>query len=75
MAHYENMLSSLRPYTRMAKDVILNNMIVRNVFVTGYALANYEAGFLSIFMFVVAAIMGNFVGVEWYTIHLFDIFT
>lgn len=53
----------------------MSNPIVRNVFVTAYALANYEAGFLSILMFVIAAIMGNFVGVEWYTIHLFDIFT
>jgi len=25
-------------------------------------------------MFTVATILGNFVGVEWYTIHLFDIF-
>jgi hypothetical protein len=26
-------------------------------------------------MFVFATIMGNFFGVEWYTIHLFDVFT
>jgi hypothetical protein len=26
-------------------------------------------------MFVSATLMGNFVGIEWYTIHLFDIFT
>ena len=50
-------------------------MFVRHVFIAGYALATYESSFLSILMFVSATLMGNFVGIEWYTIHLFDIFT
>lgn len=65
----------MHPYTSKVKEAVLSNVVVRNVFITAYSLANYEAGFLSILMFVVAAIMGNFMGVEWYTIHLFDIFT
>lgn len=75
MAHYENLLGVVHPYTSKVKEAVLSNVVVRNVFITAYSLANYEAGFLSILMFVVAAIMGNFMGVEWYTIHLFDIFT
>lgn len=39
-----------------------------------YALNAFESGFLSIVIFVIASIMGNFVGVEWYVIHLFDYF-
>jgi len=30
---------------------------------------------LSILIFVSATFAGNFIGVEWYTIHIFDIFT
>ena len=38
------------------------------------ALQQHEEGFLSLAIFVFAAILGNFYGVEWYTIHLFDFF-
>ena len=48
---------------------------MRNILISLIALQRYESGFLSILMFVVATLLGNFVGVEWYTIHLFDIFT
>jgi len=75
LGYYSNLSNYVKPYISKAKEAVMANMVVRNVFVTAYALANYENGFLSILMFVVAAIMGNFVGVEWYTIHLFDIFT
>lgn len=75
MGHYKNTLNLIRPYSSQVKDAIMANVLIRNSFVAAYSLATYEAGFLSILMFVVAAIMGNFVGVEWYTIHLFDIFT
>lgn len=51
------------------------NWFIRNVIVASYAVVTYESGFLSILMFVTATLMGNFVGVEWYTIHLFDVFT
>lgn len=44
------------------------------IFVSIYALNYYESGFLAILIFVIAAIMGNFVGIEWYVIHLFDYF-
>lgn len=57
------MLATIRPYSNKVKDAFMSNVIVRNVFITAYALANYEAGFLSILMFVAAAIMGNFMGV------------
>lgn len=63
MAHYETMLGAVQPYTSKIKEAVMSNVIVRNVFITAYALANYEAGFLSILMFVAAAIMGNFMGV------------
>lgn len=75
LAHYENLIALVKPYFSAIKSAILSNLFVRNILVTTYALAQYESGFLSILMFVVATIMGNFVGVEWYTIHLFDIFT
>jgi hypothetical protein len=38
------------------------------------ALNSYESGFLSILIFLLASLMGAFVGVEWYVIHLFDYF-
>ena len=57
------------------KERIMSNMFVRHVLIALYALWTYESSFLSILMFVSATLMGNFVGVEWYTIHLFDIFT
>jgi hypothetical protein len=47
---------------------------IRTIFVGFLALNKYESGFLSILIFVIAAFMGNFVGVEWYVIHLFDYF-
>mgnify|MGYP001199445721 CR=1 FL=1 len=64
-----------QPYMVKIKDALMNNWIVRNIFISFYALSHYEEGFLSILMFVVATLLGNFVGIEWYTIHLFDIFT
>jgi hypothetical protein len=69
------MLGALAPYSRKIKVAIMSNWLVRNIFISFYALSQYESGFLSILMFVVATFLGNFVGVEWYTIHLFDIFT
>jgi hypothetical protein len=47
---------------------------IKTIFVGFLALNKYESGFLSILIFVLAAFMGNFVGVEWYVIHLFDYF-
>ena len=38
------------------------------------ALHSSESGFLSIVVFVTASFLGNFVGIEWYTMHLFDFF-
>jgi hypothetical protein len=46
----------------------------KEIGVSFYALLQYEAGFLSILIFVIAAFMGNFVGIEWYVIHLFEFF-
>jgi hypothetical protein len=53
----------------------MKNYFVENVLISTYAISQYESGFLSILMFVVATFLGNFVGIEWYTIHLFDMFT
>jgi len=53
----------VKPYFRKIKSAFMNNPIIRNTFVTAYALSQYESGFLSILMFVIATIMGNFVGV------------
>jgi hypothetical protein len=49
--------------------------IYRNTITTFMSLYKYESGFLSILIFVTATFAGNFIGVEWYTIHIFDIFT
>ncbi len=46
----------------------------RKILIASWALNKFESGFLSILIFVVASIMGNFVGVQWYVIHLFDYF-
>jgi inositol 1,4,5-triphosphate receptor type 1/inositol 1,4,5-triphosphate receptor type 3 len=69
------MLNVFQPYAAKVKDVIMQNYFIRNIIISTYSLSQYESGFLSILMFVVATFLGNFVGVEWYTIHLFDIFT
>ena len=39
-----------------------------------WAIYNIEPEFLSIALFLTTAFMGNFVGIEWYTVHLFDFF-
>lgn len=40
-----------------------------------YALCVYESSeFLPILIFVIAALCGNYYGVEWYTLHIFDYF-
>jgi hypothetical protein len=46
----------------------------KSILIGSSALNKYESGFLAILIFVIASIMGNFVGVEWYVIHLFDYF-
>jgi hypothetical protein len=48
--------------------------LLKKIAVGVMAVNKYESGFLSILVFVFAAVMGNFVGVEWYVIHLFDYF-
>lgn len=75
MSYYKLLFTAFDPFFSKVKTLIVNNWIVRNVFLSFYALSKYESGFISILMFVVATLLGNFVGVEWYTIHLFDIFT
>ena len=53
-------------------DPVFN--FLKSIYVGFMALLEFESGFLSILIFVIASIMGNFVGVEWYVIHLFDYF-
>lgn len=53
-------------------DPIFN--FIKSIGVGFWALLQFESGFLSILIFVTASIMGNFVGIEWYVIHLFDYF-
>ena len=53
----------------------MQNYFIRNFFISLYSIWTYESSFLSILMFVSATLMGNFWGIEWYTIHIFDIFT
>lgn len=59
----------------VAKNFITENKWYKNTITTFVALYQYESGFLSILIFVLATFAGNFIGVEWYTIHIFDIFT
>ena len=47
---------------------------IYDFYVTLMALKDTESGFGSLALFVVASFLGNFYGVEWYTIHLFDFF-
>ena len=75
MSHYTRVADKAGPVLSKVKDAIMGNWFIRNFIIASYSLATYESGFLSILMFVTATFMGNFVGVEWYTIHLFDIFT
>ncbi len=58
-----------------AKNFITGQSWYKNTITSFVALYRYESGFLSILIFVLATIAGNFIGVEWYTIHIFDIFT
>jgi prepilin signal peptidase PulO-like enzyme (type II secretory pathway) len=69
------LLEVFSPYFVKVKDAIMRNWLVRDTILSFYALWHFETGFLSILIFVIATFLGNFVGVEWYTIHLFDIFT
>ena len=75
VGYYRNTMMVFQPYTSKIYSAIVNNFFIRNVIIATYALSQYESGFLSILMFVSATLLGNFVGVEWYMIHLFDIFT
>lgn len=75
MSSIDHLKQLVKPYLVIVKDKILENKVVEDTLVTFYSLFKYESGFISIMMFVMASIFGNFLGVEWYTIHLFDIFT
>jgi hypothetical protein len=59
----------------IGKNKITEYEWYKNTITTLIALYTYESGFLSILIFVLATFAGNFIGVEWYTIHIFDIFT
>ena len=63
MANYNKTMGSVGPTLVRIRQGIMSNVIVRNVFISAYAISNYESGFLSILMFVTATIMGNFVGI------------
>lgn len=41
------------------------------IYTSVVALNKFEGGFLSILIFVVASFLGNFLGTEWYVLHLF----
>ena len=75
MAHYGQMSESLGPILERFKDRFMQNYFIRNFVISLYSIWTYESSFLSILMFVSATLMGNFWGIEWYTIHIFDIFT
>ena len=75
VSYYRSAMTVFQPYTSYVYSLIMNNWFIKNVVLAGYALSQYESGFLSIMMFVSATLLGNFVGVQWYMIHLFDIFT
>jgi len=75
MAHYTRIADSLGPFLEKFKVGFMANWFIRNIFISLYSISTYESSFLSILMFVTATVLGNFWGVEWYTIHLFDIFT
>ena len=75
MSHYASFSQKIEPALSSFKEGVMQNVFVRNVIIAIYTLMTYESSFLSILMFVSATIMGNFWGVEWYTIHLFDMFT
>jgi len=47
---------------------------IKDILIGLYALVTYEGGFLAILVFVIASLLGNFYGIEWYVMHLFDYF-
>lgn len=75
LGYYKFLLEMLTPGFKKVKDAVMQNWLIRNTVISFYALWHFETGFLSILIFVIATFLGNFVGVEWYTIHLFDVFT
>lgn len=69
------LLSWLGSKLALAKNLVTKHPFYKNTITSLIALHTYESGFLSILIFVSATFAGNFIGVEWYTIHIFDIFT
>lgn len=69
-----NISLSLKKYTLYVNFIepIIN--AITTLFQTIVGLHTYESGFLSILVFVISSFLGNFVGIEWYTMHLFDFF-
>lgn len=56
------------------KALITETSFYKNYLLPVIAIQQTESGFLSLALFVIASFLGNFYGVEWYMIHLFDFF-
>ncbi len=49
-------------------------MLWENIIEPVLALASTESGFNSLLLFFLGSLLGNFYGVEWFTLHIFDYF-
>ena len=68
------MWNKLLWYFSKFKAHLTNNFIYTWTIEPIIALKKNEAGFYSLALFVITSFLGNFYGVEWFTIHIFDIF-
>lgn len=58
-----------------SKNLLQNNRIYINIVEPIIAIASIESEFKSLAVFVIASLLGTFYSVEYFTIHLFDMFT
>lgn len=55
-------------------DYIANSYLWKTIIQPILALQSTEAGFNSLALFVIGSLLGNFYGVEWFSLHIFDYF-
>lgn len=56
------------------KSLLTNSFIYTSCIEPIIAIQQKEEGFLSLALFLIASILGNFYRVEWFTVHIFDFF-
>jgi hypothetical protein len=72
--HMKNIFSWLSGFTSKITSFFTGSSFYKGYIEPIIALYFTESGILSLTLFVIASFLGNFYGIEWYTIHLFDFF-